>query len=113
MITIKVDGYKKADKVVIAKDYLLPKIITEFGFDSQRLIVFSNDIIEKIIDSVDAENGVRNLKRGLVNIVSWINLYSYTKDISIEYPFVVTEDFVKKHIVQNSKDKSILHTMYT
>ena len=112
MITIEVSGYSKAEKVIIAKDYLIPTICKTFQFTSDK-VVMSNSIIEKIIELVASEEGVRNLKRGLEAIFSWINLYSYTKEMDISFPYVVNYEFVVKHIAKKrSKDSEMVQRMY-
>lgn len=103
MITINASGYSKKDKLVIAKDYIIPAIFKTFERNCSD-ITFSDSIIEKIIDTVPKEEGVRNLKRGIEAVISWINMYIYTDEVVIEFPFVVTTAFVEKHIVK--KDSS-------
>lgn len=95
--TIKVNGYKNNEKIVIAKKYLLPNILKEFNIDS---IIIADEIIEYIIELVDNEEGVRNLKRGLESIISWINMYKFlpNPEIPITRPFTITKKFVEKHI---------------
>jgi ATP-dependent Lon protease len=74
MITINASGYSKKEKLIIAKDYIIPTILKTFERNCSD-IVFSDTIIEKIIDIVPREEGVRNLKRGIESVVSWINMY--------------------------------------
>ena len=97
--TIKVNGYKNNEKIVIAKKYLLPNILKEFNINSSNIII-TDEIIEYIIELVDNEEGVRNLKRGLESIISWINMYKFlpNQEIPITYPFNITKKFVEKHI---------------
>ena len=99
LITIKVDGYKKQEKLIIAEEYLLPQIVSSFGFTSSDIII-TKDLIDYIIQQVPEEQGVRNLKRGLEAIVSWINMYRYlpTDDIKCTFPFTVTKEFILKHL---------------
>jgi ATP-dependent Lon protease len=100
MITIHVKGYNKKEKLTIAMDYLLPSILSQFKLTKDD-IVFSKEIMEKIIEKVPPEEGVRNLKRGLESIVSWINMLRYVPDNdSIAFPFHVEEQHVKKYIKQ-------------
>ena len=76
MIQIHVKGYSPQDKLEIAKNYLLPSIFQQYLFNSTD-IVFSDEIINKIIQRVPEEQGVRNLRRGIESIVSWLNMYRY------------------------------------
>ena len=76
MITIRVSGYDTSDKICIAKDYLIPELLKEYK-RSPEDIIFSTEIIEKIIERVPKEEGVRNLKRGIECIISWLNMHTY------------------------------------
>lgn len=76
MIQIHVKGYTPKDKLEIAKNYLLPSILKEYLFNAGD-IVFTDEIIDKIIQRVPEEEGVRNLRRGIESIVSWLNMYRY------------------------------------
>jgi ATP-dependent Lon protease len=111
MITINASGYNKKDKLIIAKDYLLPTIYKTFERKKED-IVFTDDIIENIIDMVPTEEGVRNLKRGLECIISWINYYLYTDDVHVKFPFTITEPFLEKHIVKNNTRNESIYKMY-
>jgi ATP-dependent Lon protease len=76
MITIRVPGYSLKDKIVIAKNYLLPKILSQYQFNAGD-IVFPDATIEDIVNKLPSEEGVRGLKRGMESIVSWLNMYRY------------------------------------
>lgn len=102
MITIEVKGYKKNEKVIIAKDYMLPLIYKNFGLDDDS-ILFTPTIIEKVIDLVPEEEGVRNLKRGLECIVSWVNMYRYIPDKEVMFPYTVTEEFICQHLMKKEE----------
>ena len=114
MITINVSGYSASEKVIIARDYLLPSIYKTFDVSTNDIVI-SENIIKQIIDIVPKEEGVRNLKRGLESVVSWINMYRYTKEQVIEYPYVVTDKFVSKHVTNkdgSTKDTEMINRMY-
>ena len=59
------------DKVKIARDYLLPEILSEFKLGMS--INFSDKVLKKII-SKKVEPGVRGLKKNLETIIEKINL---------------------------------------
>mgnify|MGYP001436546206 CR=1 FL=1 len=117
MYKIETKGYKTSDKLIIAKQYLLPKIIKEIKFDNDSIIIDDN-ILEYIIkDFTEQENGVRNLKRCLEIIYTKLNLYRLMKpDINlfessldlkqkIEFPIKLTTNLVDKLInkIETSK----------
>lgn len=111
MITVNVPGYSKKDKIIIAKNHIIPAIFKTFDRNSDD-ILFNDDIIEKIIDIVPREEGVRNLKRGIEAVISCINLYLYTDEQNIQFPFVVTEKFLEKHIVKKDLQNENMSKMY-
>jgi ATP-dependent Lon protease len=109
MITINVKGYSVADKYIIASKYMLPIILKDYGFEEND-IIFNRDIIQYIIQTVPHEEGVRNLKRGIESIVSWINMLRYLPDEQkIEFPYIVTSDLVNMYI---NKENKVYTSMY-
>lgn len=73
MVCIRTEGYTLKDKKNIARDFLVPTTLAEFKLTAQD-IVFTDDIISFIVEYVEKEEGVRNLKRALHEIVSSLNL---------------------------------------
>jgi len=137
MIQIHVKGYTPKDKLEIAKNYLLPSIMKEYLFNAED-IVFTDEIINKIIQRVPEEQGVRNLRRGIESIVSWLNMYRYiplpsskkqkvndknTDDVidskeekRIVFPITITGEDIIKYVKLNDDSlgsKTYLQTMYT
>jgi ATP-dependent Lon protease len=125
MITIRVPGYDTSDKISIASDYLIPELLKEYKRSAED-IIFSKETIEKIIERVPKEDGVRNLKRGIECIISWLNMHTYlplveedskgrpNKILKITlndtittnaklytYPVVVTEDHINRYIKED------------
>ena len=62
METLELPGYSEDQKVMIAKDFLIPKQINEHGL-SLEFIEFQDAAIQTIISSYTREAGVRNLER--------------------------------------------------
>lgn len=111
MTIIKANGYNNKDKIAIAKDYMLPKIYSEFGI-KEGDIVFSDDSINHIVSVTDEEKGVRNLKRSLEEIVSQINLHRLLKKPIIEnkdltFPLEVNNDIIDKFIKKKESNISL------
>jgi ATP-dependent Lon protease len=115
MVTIRVSGYNKAQKLIIARDYLMPSILAEYNLTNTDIQI-ANDVIEYIIERVDEEEGVRNLRRGLDAVVGAINMHRYVPPL-IALPVIVSDGDVKKYIKLSedpTKMRSHLrHTMYT
>ena len=67
MEIIPISGYTQEEKTQIAKNYLLPKQISENGLKEDQLTV--NDAgLAKIIEEYTRESGVRNLDREIASI---------------------------------------------
>jgi ATP-dependent Lon protease len=117
MITIKTNGYNARDKISIAKNYMLPEMYKNFCF-SKDDVIFNNDIIDYIIKITDKEEGVRNLKRSLEEIISQINLHKllnksiFDNKIIISFPLEITNKIVDKFLTKNKKDEWKNHSMY-
>jgi ATP-dependent Lon protease len=115
MITIRVKGYDTKDKQVIAKDYLLPDILKQFNFKPSD-VIFPEEIVNKIIQKVPSESGVRNLKRGLEAIVTNYNMLRYilSGPEGFELPIIVKEDDVSKYVKSDYGDQyaAYVNTMY-
>ncbi len=67
MEIINISGYTVEEKLVIAKDFLLPRQIKENGLKA-KLVGVSDGALTKIIEEYTDESGVRNLERELGSI---------------------------------------------
>ena len=116
MYKIETKGYKVKEKLVICKDYLLPKIYEQAKFKKED-IIFTDDILEYIIkDFTENESGVRNLKRCLEIIYTKLNLYRLMKpeenlfeaslkiDKKVEFPFELKQEIVDKLLNRTDKN---------
>ena len=102
MYRIQTKGYDAAEKVIISRKYLLPKIREQVNFNEDDIII-PDETIKHIVASecmTKEEDGVRNLKRCLEIIHTKLNLFRlmkkdtplFDKDIKLEvtFPFTVT-----------------------
>ena len=67
METLELPGYSEDQKMMIAKEFLIPKQINEHGLSSE-FIEFQDAAIQTIISSYTREAGVRNLEREIAAI---------------------------------------------
>ncbi len=67
METLELPGYSEDQKMMIAKEFLVPKQIKEHGL-STEFIEFQDAAIQVIISSYTREAGVRNLEREIAAI---------------------------------------------
>ncbi len=64
MEIIEVNGYTVEEKLMIAKNHLLPKQVEENGLKKSQLKI-TDKVLEYIIENYTAESGVRNLEKKL------------------------------------------------
>src|SRR6056300_747339 len=106
MYHIQTKGYEAKEKIVIARNHLLPKIREQVNFTEEDVII-PDDTIRYIVTSqhlTHKEQGVRNLKRCLEIIHTKLNLFRlvksgstvFNKDMDIEISFPVT--VTQKHV---------------
>jgi len=70
MEIIEMSGYTVEEKVSIAKKHLLPKQLKEHGLLNKNL-VFSNRVLECIIDGYTRESGVRGLEKTINKVIRY------------------------------------------
>lgn len=74
MYNIHTKGYNAKDKVVIARQYLVPVFAEQLKFTPED-VVLTDDILAEIVEKyTGTEQGVRNLKRCLETVYSKLNL---------------------------------------
>jgi ATP-dependent Lon protease len=67
METLELPGYSEDQKMMIAKEFLIPKQVCEHGLSSEY-IEFQDTALQVIISSYTREAGVRNLEREIAAI---------------------------------------------
>jgi ATP-dependent Lon protease len=67
MEVIDVSGYTRNEKLSIAREFLVPKQLSEHGLTDERL-EFSNEGLSALIDHYTKEAGVRNLEREIASM---------------------------------------------
>ena len=99
---IRLDGFNVNEKFTISRDFLLKNIVKEFNAQD---VEFTDDCIKYIIEKYSEEQGVRELKRKIKEIVSKINLIKLSKDLLFKSqtlqeklntsPILITVDLAK------------------
>jgi len=116
MIVINVKGYNNQEKLVLAKDYIIPEILLQYNL-TKGDILFSDDVLTHIIEAIESEEGVRNLKRAINNSISWINMMRYVSidNLSITLPYEMDVKYYDKYCGNGSAysmRKDVLHSLY-
>ncbi|HEU25169.1 MAG TPA: endopeptidase La [Mesoaciditoga lauensis] len=68
MEVIEIPGYTFQEKVEIAKRFLIPKLIHEYGMEKIKFKI-TDEAIGKVIEDYTLESGVRNLERTLSKLL--------------------------------------------
>ena len=121
MYRIQTKGYSEKEKMIIARDYLLPKIREQVKFADGDVEIPEETIRHTIEKHTAGEQGVRNLKRCLEIIHTKLNLYRLMRpgsnlfkkdmDLEVEFPFTVTKDVVDK-LISVEKRTGAWQSMY-
>ena len=78
---IKIDGYSLDEKIIIGKDYIFPKVLTELNFKKEDIIIDDATmkyIIQRNNVNGEIEKGVRNLEKDITTICEKINVLKNT-----------------------------------
>jgi len=109
---IRVKGYKIVDKLIITKNYIIPKLIKQIGLEYDK-IIFPDDILEFLIDNYTYEGGVRKIKELLNDILLEINLRKLEKtnilDKKIKFPIHITKKLIEDDLLK--KKNKIYHQL--
>jgi len=97
---INLSGFTRNEKLQVVKEYLLDSIYTNYNMTN---VSFKDDAIYYLIDTYSKEEGVRELKRKLEDIISKINLLTMADSsdcnlprISIKFPLKITINLIRK-----------------
>ena len=106
MYKIETTGYSIQDKLVIAKKFLIPKVIKELN--SCIDINLTDENIKFIINNfTNNEKGVRNLKRCLETVYHKLNLYNLINE-NEEFMNTFFKDFKYKNYLDEKLIKFLL-----
>jgi hypothetical protein len=95
---IKVDGFDNKEKLVIAKNYLVPIELKNYNFQ----VIFSDENLRYIINKLNDEKGVRNLKRVIEIIMRKINVLRFYNQKKLSY-FIKDFKIINDKLVMNNK----------
>ncbi len=90
---INFHGYTEKEKMQIAKDYLIPRQLSDNGLSGQG-INFTDDSISKIVRDHTSEAGLRNLEREIANVARKLARISL-KGGQADCPALVTTNLVE------------------
>lgn len=94
MEVISISGYTDQDKIVIARQYLLPKQCRENGLRLEDIVI-EDEMIRKIVREYTREAGIRNLERNIAAICRKVAKYLISGK---EVPVVVNEATLREFL---------------
>jgi ATP-dependent Lon protease len=99
---INVSGFKRKEKLEIAKRFTTPKLAKNIGLDPKSFVI-PDDVYESVIDSYcSEEQGIRKLEKCIETILMKINLYrltgmkEYLENEAIDETFTITKKMASK-----------------
>ena len=112
MYVINTKGYNTKEKIKICSEYILPELYETYLFKREEIII-TDEILEYIINKyTEKEEGVRNLKRCIENIISKINIYyltGETENVDLNFkikdfklPYTIIRDDIDNFLRLNS-----------
>ena len=114
MYRVQTKGYDVNEKIVIANQYLLPKIREQVCFNDGDILIPDETMKYIISQRTDGEQGIRNLKRCLEIIYTKMNLYRLMRpgtnmfekemNISVKFPMTITNEYVDKLVTIQKPD---------
>jgi ATP-dependent Lon protease len=92
MEIIEINGYTVEEKIQIATRHLIPKQLEAHGLKKGQ-VVFTDKILEKMIEDYTSESGVRALEKQIASVVR-----STAKLVAMDEPYdaKITEDRLRK-----------------
>ncbi|WP_137993370.1 endopeptidase La [Streptomyces vilmorinianum] len=107
MELVRLDGYTEDEKVVIARDHLLPRQLERAGLEPGE-VVLEDASLRKLAGEYTREAGVRNLERSIARLLRKVAAQHELGDR--ELPFSVTPDDLRgligrpHHIPESAQD---------
>ncbi|SCF64812.1 endopeptidase La [Streptomyces sp. Ncost-T10-10d] len=107
MELVRLDGYTEDEKVVIARDHLLPRQLERAGLEKDE-VTLDESALRKLAGEYTREAGVRNLERAVARLLRKVAAQHELGDR--ELPFTVTEadlrDLIGRphHVPESAQD---------
>jgi ATP-dependent Lon protease len=124
---IQTKGFNIDDKIHIAKQFLIPQLISDIGMKPDDVVFDDETVIREIIVTYcNAEEGVRTLRRTIETIISRLNILQFTMSSQgdserihlpynldkIEFPMKVTTKVVNMLLKNMNVNERTFLNMY-
>ncbi|MGN5632965.1 endopeptidase La [Streptomyces sp. AC154] len=107
MELVRLDGYTEDEKVVIARDHLLPRQLERAGLEPDE-VTLDESALRKLAGEYTREAGVRNLERSVARLLRKVAAQHELGDR--ELPFTVTDEHLRgligrpHHVPESAQD---------
>ncbi|MFJ4854357.1 endopeptidase La [Streptomyces sp. NPDC088730] len=107
MELVRLDGYTEDEKVVIARDHLLPRQLERAGLEQDE-VTLDESALRKLAGEYTREAGVRNLERSVARLLRKVAAQHELGDR--ELPFTVTDEHLRgligrpHHVPESAQD---------
>ncbi|MFC9647995.1 MULTISPECIES: endopeptidase La [unclassified Streptomyces] len=107
MELVRLDGYTEDEKVVIARDHLLPRQLERAGLESGE-VTLEDDALRKLAGEYTREAGVRNLERAIARLLRKVAAEHELGER--ELPFTLGAEHLRKligrphHVPESAQD---------
>jgi len=97
MEVLELPGYSEEEKLEIARQYLIPRKIEEYGFKGRK-VSFENATITKIIREYTHEAGVRNLEREIARVLRKLAVRAVQQEKTSNAKWSVTPEQITEYL---------------
>ncbi|MET7479189.1 endopeptidase La [Streptomyces sp. NPDC005648] len=107
MELVRLDGYTEDEKVVIARDHLLPRQLERAGLDKDE-VTLAESALRKLAGEYTREAGVRTLERSIARLLRKVAAQHELGDR--ELPFTITDEDLRAligrphHVPESAQD---------
>jgi ATP-dependent Lon protease len=107
MEIVRLDGYTEDEKIVIARDHLLPRQLERAGLDKDEVVI-DEGALRKLAGEYTREAGVRNLERSVARLLRKVAAQHELGER--ELPFTITADHLREligrphHVPESAQD---------
>ncbi len=95
---IQMPSYSDAEKITIAKNYLLPKVVSESGFQPGSVII-SDPVWAEMVRPLGYDPGIRSLQRAVQDLVRKVALFQLDGKLP-KGPFTLTDQNLRQFVPQ-------------
>ena len=114
-------GFVRAE-LGIMRQHLLPSTCANIGFSEKDILFENEDVIRELIQRVQAEDGVRNMKRAIETILAKVNVLRLTGgvvggeplpySVPVAFPMTITSSLIRKCLPPLSEKDAPPSMMY-